>query len=292
VLAVSIGYFGDRFASIARAYGAAVVDVTFPWGQAANPGVVAQRLVADPAIDTVFVTQNETSTGVMNPLEEIARAVRRVRPGALLAVDGISSVGSAPILPDAWDCDVVVAGSQKGWMVPPGLAFVLVSPRAWGRHAQAKMQRVYFDWLAHKKYLDKNTTPWTPAVGIMFALQAALRRMRAEGLEQIFRRHERIARYTRERLAQLGLCLFADPAHASWTVTAVQAPEGVDAKALLRGLREKHKVVLAGGQGMYEGKMLRIGHLGAVDESDIDAAIQALEVELASLGAAPASVRS
>jgi len=292
VLVVSIGYFGDRFADIARAYGASVVDIAFPWGQAADPDVVADQLAADPAIDTVFVTHNETSTGVMNPLEQIARAVRRVRPDALLAVDGISSVGSVPVLPDAWGCDVVVSGSQKGWMVPPGLVFVSVSLRGWERQAQAKMPRVYFDWLAHKKHLEKNTTPWTPAVGIVFALQAALERMWAEGLEQIFRRHERIARYTRERLSQLGLRLFADPVHASWTVTAFQASDDVDAKALLRGLREKHNVVLAGGQGRYEGKMLRIGHLGSVEETDIDEVLEALEAELASLGAASAGVRS
>jgi aspartate aminotransferase-like enzyme len=292
VLVVSIGYFGDRLAELARTYGAAVIDLTFPWGRAADPGLVAERLAADPTIDTVFVTHNETSTGVMNPLEEIARAVRRVRPEALLAVDGISSVGSVPILPDAWGCDVVVAGSQKGWMVPPGLVFVSVSPRAWERQAQAKMPRFYFDWAAHRKHLDKSTTPWTPAVGIVFALQAALRRMRAEGLEQVFRRHERVARYTRARLADLGLPLFADPAHASWTVTTAYAPERVDAKALLRVLREKHNVVLAGGQGAYEGKVLRIGHLGYVDEADIAVAIEALATELARLGAAPARVGS
>jgi aspartate aminotransferase-like enzyme len=292
VLAVSIGFFGDRFADIARAYGAEVVDLPFPWGQAADPGIVAERLAGDSTIDTVFVTHNETSTGAMNPLEEVARAVRRVRPDVLLAVDGISSVGSVPISPDTWGCDVVVSGSQKGWMLPPGLVFVSISPRAWERHAQAKTPRVYFDWLAHKKHLEKFTTPWTPAVGIVFALQAALRRMRQEGLEQVFRRHERIARYTRERLTTLGLRLFADPAHASWTVTTVHAPHEVDAKALLRGLREKHRVVLAGGQGAYDGKVLRVGHLGFVDEADINVAVEALQAELASHGASLTGARS
>ncbi len=290
VLAVSIGYFGDRFARIARAFGADVVDLTFDWGQAADPGVVADRLAADPTIETVFVTHNETSTGVMNPLPEITRAVRDARPHAILAVDGISSVGSAPVLTDAWQCDVVVSGSQKGWMIPPGLTFVSVSPRAWERQARAGLPRFYFDWLPHRKNLDKNTTPWTPAVGLVFGLQAALRRMRAEGLEQIFARHERVARHTRERLARMGVRLFADPAHPSWTVTTAWVPDGVDGKALLRTLRETHGVVLAGGQGPYEGRLIRVGHLGYVTEADVDVALDTLQAELAAGAAAPAAV--
>lgn len=280
VLVVTIGYFGDRFARIARAYGADVQELAVEWGRAADPAEVAARLEADPRIDTVFVTHNETSTGVMNPLAEITRAIRAVRPEALIAVDGISSVGSVPILPDAWGCDVVVAGSQKGWMVPPGLVFVAVSPRAWERQARASLPRFYFDWAAHKQDLDKHTTPWTPAVGILFGLQAALRLMRAEGLDAIFARHEQLARTTRARLADLGLRLFADPAHASWTVTTALPPDGIDARALIRAVRERHHVVLAGGQGAYEHRMIRVGHLGFVSQADLDGAFEALRAEL------------
>jgi aspartate aminotransferase-like enzyme len=280
LLAVTIGYFGDRLVKFARAYGVEVVEVGFDWGQAADPQTVADRLAADSSIETVFLTHNETSTGVMNPLPAIARALRQVRPDALVLVDGISSVGSAQVLPDAWGLDVVVAGSQKGWMVPPGLVFVSISPRAWERAARAKLPRMYFDWQVHKRQHDQGTTPWTPAMSIFFALQAALRLMRQEGLDALFERHRRIAHYTRESLADLDLRLFADPAHASPTVTTAWVPEGVDGKALLRALRERHGVVLAGGQGRLEGRILRIGHLGWVTEEEMAAAIRALQVEL------------
>ena len=288
VLAVSIGNFGDRFAEIARLFGAQVVDLKFPWGQAAEPSTIADRLTADPEIETVYVTHNETSTGVMNPLPGIAEAVRSVRPDALLAVDGISSIGSVPIKPDEWGIDVAVAGSQKGWMIPPGLTFVMVGPRGWDRQKVAKMPRAYFDWLAHKKYLDRNSTPFTPAVGLIFGLQAALRLMRAEGLEAIFARHERLARRTREGLAEVGARLFADPRYASWTVTTALPPEGVNADDLIRGARERHNVVLAEGQDAYKGRLFRVGHLGYVNEHDIDVALRAVQAELARVGAAPA----
>lgn len=289
VLVASIGYFGDRFARVARAFGADVEHVTFEWGRAVEPEVLAERLRADPSIETIFVTHNETSTGVLNPLARIAEVVRAIRPEVVLAVDGVSSVGSVPLLPDDWQCDVVVAGSQKGWMVPPGLAFVSVSERAWRRQAVSRMPRWYFDWLSHKQALEKGSTPATPAVGLVFALQAGLRLMRAEGLADVFERHERVAEYTREALANLGLKLFADPAHASPTVTTAYAPDGVQLSQLLRALREKHRVVLAGGQGRYDGKMLRVGHLGAATEQDIAEAVGALRLELQQrAGAVPA----
>jgi aspartate aminotransferase-like enzyme len=271
VLVVTIGNFGDRFARIARVYGADVQTLAFDWGRAADPDAVADALAADPRIETVFVTHNETSTGVLNPLEDIAAAVRRVRPEALLAVDGISSAGSTQVWADDWQCDVVVAGSQKGWMVPPGLTFVSVSERAWQRQAAARLPRVYFDWLAHKQALAEGSTPATPAVSLVFALQAGLRLMRAEGLDAIFERHRRIAAATRDALRKAGLELFADPARASPTVTTALAPPDVEAGDLLRRVRERHDVVLAGGQGAYAGQ---------VSEADVLAAVAALEAEL------------
>jgi aspartate aminotransferase-like enzyme len=280
VLVVTIGYFGDRFAEIARVYGADVQTLAVDWGHAADPAVVAERLATDPSIDTLFVTHNETSTGVLNPLADIARAARTIRPDIVIAVDGISSVGSVAIETDAWRCDVVVAGSQKGWMIPPGLAFVSVSERAWARVAATRRPRYYFDWPAYKDALVRGSTPATPAVGLVFALQAGLRLLQAEGLEAVFARHARVAERTRKSLVRLGFALFADPAHASPTVTTALLPDGVDVRLLLRRLREEHDVVLTGGQGAYEGKLLRIGHLGAVTEADIAAVMDALEAEL------------
>jgi len=280
LLAVSIGYFGDRLASIARTYGVDVLPLRFDDGQAADPSTIAQKLEERPDIHTVFVTHNETSTGVLNPLPEIARAVRDVRPDVLLLVDGISSVGSVAVQPEAWGLDVLVAGSQKGWMVPPGLAFVAISPRAWERNKQAKLPRMYFDWQPHKKAAGEGSTPWTPAVSLFYALQEGLKLMREEGLERIFARHQRVGRHTRQLLTDLGLRLLADPRFASPTVTTAYVPAGVDAKALLRQVHERHDVVLAGGQGRLDGQIVRIGHLGRVEEDELTRAVRALQVEL------------
>jgi aspartate aminotransferase-like enzyme len=267
-------------ARIARAFGVDVVQIDVEPGQAVAPQLVADRLAQDPSIQTVFVTHNETSTGVLNPLEDIARAVRTTRPDALLLVDGISSIGSVGVQPEAWGCDVVVAGSQKGWMIPPGLAFVCISPRAWQRQAQAKLPRFYFDWLQAKRAADDGMTPWTPALSLFFALQVALRLMRDEGLESLFERHRRLAQYVRDGLADLDLRLLAEPESASPTVTTAWVPEGVDAKALVRGLAERHQVIVAGGQGRLDGQIIRIGHMGWVDQEELAAVLRALQVEL------------
>jgi aspartate aminotransferase-like enzyme len=198
-----------------------------------------------------------------------------------------------PIQPEAWGGDAVVAGSQKGWMLPPGLAFVSVSPRAWERNKEARLPRVYFDWRAHKKAHDEGATPWTPALSLFFALQSALRLMRDEGLESLFERHQRLAAYTRESLADLDLELFADPAHASPTVTTAYVPDGVDGKALCRDIFERHGVVLAGGQGRLDGKIIRIGHMGWVEQADLAEALRALQIELnsARVARSPAAAR-
>jgi aspartate aminotransferase-like enzyme len=247
-------------------------------------------LEADPSIRTLHITHNETSTGVLNPLQSLARAAREVRPDVLVLVDGISSIGSVPIQPEAWGCDVVVAGSQKGWMIPPGLVFVAISPRAWQRQAEARLPRMYFDWRAHRTALEAGSTPWTPAVNLFQALQAALQLMRAEGLVELFERHERLAHFTRDRLLGLGLRLVADPRCASPTVSTAYLPPSVDAKKLLKNVRERHNVVLAGGQGQLEGQIVRIGHMGWVDQDDLQVALQALETELAAAGLGRANV--
>jgi aspartate aminotransferase-like enzyme len=286
LLVASIGNFGERMAEVAREFGADVTRIDVEPGHALEPQLLEDTLRANPTIDTVFVTHNETSTGVLNPLQELASAVRSVRPEALVLVDGISSVSSVPIEPEAWGCDVVVAGSQKGWMAPPGLAFVSISPRAWDRQAASTLPKFYFDWRRARRSAESGETPWTPAISLFYALQAGLRLMREEGLEHVFARHERLARLTREGLAELDLRLLADPRFASPTVTTAWLPDGVNGEALLTALDERHGVVLAGGQGNLSGKIFRIGHMGWVEQDELDAVLTALRVELNSITAA------
>lgn len=288
VLNVSIGVFGNRFAQIAEAYGARVTRLDVEWGKAADPEEVARAVQADPELKAVLVTHNETSTGVTNDLGAIAKAIRRVRPDILILVDAVSSLGAIPLPIDEWDLDVVVTGSQKGWMVPPGLGFVAVSPRAWQAHEKAKMPRFYFDFSKAKDYLQRGQTPWTPAVSVFFGLDLALEKLEAEGLESIFARHRRVADLTRQGVKSLGLELFADESVASDTVTAVKVPDGVEGARLTKLMREEHGVVLAGGQTTLAGKIFRVGHLGWVSEADIKATIDALRVALPKLGYQPA----
>ncbi len=290
VLSVSIGVFGDRFANIAETYGATVARLSYEWGQAADPEDVRQALEHDPEIKAVLVTHNETSTGVTNPLEAIAAVVRKA--DRLLLVDAISSLGAVPFQTDGWGLDVVVTGSQKGWMLPPGLAFVSMSDRAWKAYERSTMPRFYFDLGRHREALPKGQTPWTPTVSIFFGLDIALDRMAAEGLESIFTRHARIGRLTREGLKALGLELFCqDERFASDTVTAVKCPDGIEVSALRNLLEDEFGVLLAGGQAKLQGKIFRVGHLGLVDESDIRQALESLEKALARLGYAASTVR-
>jgi len=278
VLAVSIGVFGDRFAEIARVFGAQVTKLDFPWGQPADPAAIQAQLAAHPQIKAVLVTHNETSTGVTNDLESISQAVRGF--DKLLVVDAISSVGSLDLPADRWGCDMVIGGSQKGWMVPPGLVFVTVSPKAWQAATQARMPRFYWDLASAKRTLERGQTPATPAVSILYGLVESLRLMMEEGLPGIVERHRQVAERCRQGAKALGLELFARPGYESNTVTAVKVPSGVDAKALLKALREKHDIVLAGGQASLSGKIFRIGHLGYVYEEDIDEVLAALREEL------------
>ncbi len=282
VLAVSIGEFGRRFAAIARAYGAQVMPLDYEPGQAAQPEDIRRALGEDPDIVAVLVTHNETSTGVTNPLREMAQAVREF--DRLLLVDGVSSVGSIPVETDAWGLDVVISGSQKGWMVPPGLAFLSLSERAWQAQQRARMPRFYWDLAKHRDSLAKGQTPWTPALSVLFGLEVALERMAREGLEAIFARHAGLGQMVRDGVKALGLELLADERFASNTVTAVKMPPGIEAKALTRLLEEEFDVVLAGGQGNLAGKIFRIGHLGWVTEEDIRQTLTALERALPRLG--------
>ena len=283
VLAVSIGVFGDRFANIAKAFGADVVKLDFPWGAAADPAVVESKLKGDPTIKAVLVTHNETSTGVTNDLESISRVVKA--QGKLLVVDAISSIGAVDLPVDKWQCDVVVTGSQKAWMVPPGLTMVSVSPQAWEAIDRATMPRMYWDLKAAKRYLERGQTPWTPAVSQFFALSAALDMMAEEGLPSILARHRAIGDYTRAGLKARGLELFpADERYASNTVTAFKIPQGIAGSELVKKMRAERGVVISGGQLSLADKIARIGHLGYVSKEDIDGVFEALDAVLPELG--------
>ena len=282
VLVVANGAFGDRFADIAEIFGAQVERLSFEWGTAVDPQEVRRALSQDASIKAVLVTHNETSTGVTNDLEAISAVVREYEK--LLIVDAISSLGCIDLPTDEWGCDVVITGSQKGWMAPPGLAMVSVSERAWQAQAQAKMPKYYWDFAKAKSFLEKGQTPWTPAVSTVYALDAALELFQREGLKNIVARHARVGAKARAEVKSLGLSLFPDDSCASNTVTAVQVPEGLDSKKLLKILREEYDTVLAGGQQRLDGKIFRIGHLGYVTEKDIDAVIEALKAALPQAG--------
>ena len=282
VLSVSIGVFGDRFAAIARQFGADIISLSFDWGKAADPSAVRQSIKANPDIKAVLVTHNETSTGVTNDLGAISQAVKE--SGKLLLVDAISSLGSINLPVDDWHCDVVVTGSQKGWMVPPGLAMVSISPEAWQAHSKARMPRFYWDFTQAKNYLEKGQNPWTPAISVVFALSVSLDMMLKEGLPKIFAKQARVGQTTRDGLKTLGLPLFAEESHASDTVTAVASPDGLDIKKLRQIMQDEHHIVLAGGQQRLDGKIFRIGHLGWVTEDDIKSVMSALKVALPKAG--------
>lgn len=282
VLSVSIGVFGDRWANIAKTFGANVVSLNFEWGKAADPEAVKKALKANPDITTVLVTHNETSTGVTNDLEAISQVVKSA--GKLLLIDAISSLSSIDLPVDKWGCDVVVTASQKGWMVPPGVAMASVSPEAWKAFEKAKMPRFYWDFAKAKSYLEKGETPWTPAVSVVFALSVALKMMLKEGIKNIFARQARIGKMTRDGIKALGLSVFADEKYASNTVTAVAIPDGVDGKKLRQLMQSEHGVVLAGGQQRLDGKIFRIGHLGLVTESEIKEVLAALKATLPKVG--------
>ena len=283
VLGISIGAFGDRIAKIASVYGADVTKLDVEWGTAADPERVKEALRAGSGWKAVLMTHNETSTSVMNPVKEIAAAVREVAPDAVIIMDGVSSLGGVAFEQDAWGSDVVISGSQKSWMAAPGVAFVSMSERAWKANETAKMPRFYLDLGRHRDALANKETPWTPAIGVMFQLDATLAMMEAEGKEAIFARHHACAHATRAGLAALGFRLFADQAHASITVTGAWIPEGMDWKAYNARLKEA-KLVLAGGQAHLKGKIFRVGHLGTVVLDEILGALSVMEEAAIEMG--------
>ena len=289
VVAAVCGNFGERFAALAAAYGADVVRLEFEWGQPVDPKDLEAVLERHPKAKVVLLTHNETSTGLTNPLEALARVAHQA--GRIVVVDGVSSISSIAIDTDGWGIDVAVSGSQKGWMAPPGLALVSVSDRAWAQQQKARSPRFYFDWKEAKVWAEKGMTPFTPAVAVVFALQEGLHMIEEEGLSAVYERHERLARGTQAGLQALGFQLYAQEGYRSNTVTSALPPAGLDVAALRTALNDKYGVVIAGGQAKMAGKMIRVGHLGAVAAGDVVQVVWAIEQALEELDIAPADGR-
>ena len=281
VLVVSAGHFGERWHGIASAYGADVETLAYAWGEIPAADDVASRLDELDGVKAVFLTHSETSTGVVCDLQAIAASVNE--RGALSVVDAVSSLGAVPLETDAWGLDVVVTGSQKALMTPPGLAMVSVSEPAWG--ARGASPRFYFDWERTRKAQASLDAPFTPPVSLVAGLDVALGLLLDAGLEAVFDRHVRLGRACREGAKAMGLELFSPDEDSSAVVTAIRAPEGIDATELVLGLRDRFGITIANGQGNLKGKIFRIGHIGYFDVFDITTALAAVELVLADLGA-------
>ena len=282
VLAVTAGEFGDRWANLARAYGADVQELRYAWGETPEPDDVRARL-DETGAGVAFLVHSETSTGVVADVQALAQAARDA--GALPVVDAVSSLGAVPLETDAWGLDVVVSGSQKALMTPPGLSLATVSSAAWERSARASLPRFYFDWAKLRDQLASGSTPFTPAVTLVASLDRALGLLLEEGLEAAFTRHAALGRACREGAKAMGLTLFSPDEERSAIVTAILTPEGVDARELVLELRERFGITVAGAHGELGARMFRIGHIGYYDVFDITTALAAVEVLLAERGA-------
>jgi aspartate aminotransferase-like enzyme len=282
VLVVSSGYFGERWAAIARAYGADLDHLRYAWGEIPSVGDVAARL-HERGSAVVFFTHSETSTGVVIDPQPFAAAAREA--GALSVIDAVSSLGAVPLETDAWGLDVVASGAQKALMTPPGLAMVAASEAAWQRSLSATSPRYYWDWERTRKGQATLDAPVTPPVSLVAGLDVALQMLLEEGLETAFDRHRRLGRACREGLKAMGLELSSPDDESSAVVTAARAPDGIDSDELVLLLRDRHGVTLAPGQGELKGKIFRIGHIGYYDVFDITTALAAVELALVELGA-------
>mgnify|MGYP001111607203 CR=1 FL=1 len=280
-LVVDGGKFGERWAELCEVYGIKVDRLTVEWGYAVKPAEVEARLKANPAIKAVFVQANETSTAVAHPVRELAQVVKNF-PQTILVVDAISALGGYPLPMDDWGLDVVVAGSQKAMMLPPGMAFAALSPKAWEFVKTSTCPKYYFDFAKQLKSQQKNQTAYTSAVSLTLGLQQVLTWFREQGLERIFARNARMARACRAAMAAMGLELFSKE-NPSDVLTAVQAPAGIDGQKIVARMREKG-IWIAGGQAQAKGKIFRIAHMGYIDEQDLLGTLGALEVVLNDLG--------
>jgi aspartate aminotransferase-like enzyme len=287
VLALVCGVFSARWAEVAETLGITVERLTVPAGEPNLAEPLQQRLAQDSGktIKAVMFTHSETSTGVLSPVQQLAQIIRD--HGALSIVDAVTSMGATDVPVDDWGLDLVISGSQKGFMIPPGLSFLSVSERAWAAHKQCKQPGYYFNFTKYKKAQDDFTTPYTPATHLILGLDAALEMMEIEGLQAIFERHHRLRDMTRAGVRAMGLeCLVKDDAYASTAATAVIPPDGVSVAQIRQGLKERFGIVVADGQKELKGKIFRIGHLGHVGEREVFMVLAALEAVLIQHGVA------
>ena len=280
VIVIRSGKFGERWAEICEAYGIKVIPIDVAWGDSVAPETVKSKLTDHPNVKAVFATLCETSTGALHDIEALARLTQS--GPTLLVVDAVSALGADDLQMDNWGVDVVVSCSQKGLMTPPGLAFAALNRRAWEAAEQSNLPKYYFDFRkAHQRGLE-GSVPYTPAITLLTALQCALNHICAEGIRNTIARHKRLALATRSAIKAIGLPLFAtSPAN---TLTSIRLPEEIDGKTFIKLMREKHGITYAGGQGDLSGKILRIAHLGWMNENDVIVAISAFERGLAEIG--------
>jgi aspartate aminotransferase-like enzyme len=282
-LVISAGNFGERWAAMVKAFGADLVHVRLDWGETPEAEDLRAALTDAGDVRIVYLTHSETSTGVVADVQALAAVAREA--GAIVVVDAVSSLGAVPLDTDAWGIDVVVSGSQKALMCPPGIAFTSVSPTALEAAARAVSPRFVMDWERTRKAQAKLDAPFTPAVSIVRALNVALGLLLDEGLESAFDRHARLGRACREGAKAMGLELFSPDEERSAVVTAIRAPEGVDATEVVEGLRNRFGITIANGQGELKGRIFRIGHIGWFDVFDITTALAAVELVLTDAGA-------
>ncbi|HAV21908.1 MAG TPA: aminotransferase [Bacteroidetes bacterium] len=281
LISVNGGKFGERWVKMPKALGLNVIEVKVEWGKAPTPDQILAALQAHPDAKAVYLTHSETSTGTATDVKTLSRVIRE-NSEALVCVDGITAIGAHEFRFDEWGIDACVTGSQKGLMIPPGLAFVAVSPRAVKAMETSTLPKFYFDLRKSLKSYEKNDTPWTPAISLIIGVDAALQMIRSEGIENIWRRHERLANALREGVKAIGLKLFSDS--PSYAVTPVWVPSGIDWKTINKTLKNKYGITIAGGQDDYAGKIFRISHLGYYDELDMVTMISALELTLKECG--------
>jgi len=280
-ICVRAGKFGERWAEICTAYGVEAINIDVPWGDELDPAVVEKTLKAYPSAKAVYMQATETSTGAMFPCREVA-AIIKDYPETLMVVDGITGIGVFDLPQDEWNIDVLVGGSQKALMLPPGLAFAGVSDKAWDASKKSKLPTFYFNWAKELSNLQKNQTNFTPAISLIIGLRESLRLIRQEGIENVYKRIEALARATRDGAKALGLTIFAK--QPSPAVTAIVAPPGLDGQAIYKTLWKKYGVTGAGGQDQLKGKVFRIATLGYAGKYDVITAIAALEFSLRDLG--------
>ncbi len=282
VIVVNGGKFGERWGKISRAYGLDIKEIMVEWGRAVDPEIIRKELENDPSIKAVLIQASETSTGVKHPTAEIAK-ITKERDDVILIVDGITAVGVFPIPFDETGIDVLVGGSQKAFMLPPGLSFIALSEKAWEFNKSSNLPRFYFDLQSYKKSAEKNTTPWTPAVTLIIGLAEVLKRFKKEGLENMHKRHMQLSKATREAFKAMNLELFTKDEPSPALTTAVAPPE-IGAAKIIKALKEEYGMTVAGGQDAAKGKIFRVSHIGYIDKSDTIAMISAVEATLKKLG--------